>query len=243
MCESPSTTREHAPPRCLFPAEKDLSPGANLRKNLITVPSCAEHNPRFSKDDEYFFAVVTANIEGNSHKERQFSTKLIRALRRRPAFAQTVLSKRRPIELSDGRRTMAFSADRLRIERTVEKTARAIHYHATGGRKLVMPLQVLLPMFRERDGSIVSGMSEMGFMIRDFFGSTPWAGDNTEVFCYRLHLDETADASYLQMSFFQGFAALVAWGRSIVTGVTNREDPLQVSEDIANTRPSGTKPR
>jgi hypothetical protein len=218
MCDSPAATREHAPPKCLFPEAKDLEDGRDLRKNLIAVPSCAEHNPRFSKDDEYFFAVVVSNIEGNANKERQFATKLIRALRRRPVLVNTVFSGRRRVNFPDGQHAMAFSVNRARVVRVVEKIARALYFHASGGRKLMDPLQVLLPMLRERDGSLVSGMSELGYMVRDFFGATPWLGENPEVFCYRLHLDETSAASYLQMSFYQGFAAMVAWGRDIVPG-------------------------
>jgi hypothetical protein len=68
MCESVGTTREHSPPRCLFPESKDLEDRANLRKNLITVPSCADHNPRLSKDDEYFLVIAASNLEGNARR-------------------------------------------------------------------------------------------------------------------------------------------------------------------------------
>jgi hypothetical protein len=36
---------------------------------------------------------------------------------------------------------------------------------------------------------------------------------------------------------------VAAWKRARRAGVSNREHPLQVSGDIVNTRPSGTKPR
>ena len=55
MCTSAATSVEHVPPRCLFPEQKDLPIGVDLRKQLITVPSCDIHNSRKSKDDEYLF--------------------------------------------------------------------------------------------------------------------------------------------------------------------------------------------
>ena len=56
MCDAPSTSREHAPPISLFP-EADVF-GRDVRRNLITVPSCDAHNSMKSKDDEVFRAVI-----------------------------------------------------------------------------------------------------------------------------------------------------------------------------------------
>jgi len=64
MCNLPADSREHVPPKCIFPESKDLS-GENYRKSLITVPSCYEHNSKKSKDDE-FLMVSLAGIFGNN---------------------------------------------------------------------------------------------------------------------------------------------------------------------------------
>lgn len=63
MCERPSTSKEHVPPRCLFPESKDLD--GDYRQDLITVPSCDEHNSGKSSDDE-FLMVSLAGIIGNN---------------------------------------------------------------------------------------------------------------------------------------------------------------------------------
>jgi hypothetical protein len=77
-CESPATGREHVPPRCLFPTEL----GSDFRKNLITVPSCDEHNTAKSDDDEFLLAslagIIGCNDVGMAHK----FTKVNRAIRR-----------------------------------------------------------------------------------------------------------------------------------------------------------------
>lgn len=49
-CENEATSVEHTPPKCIFPQLKDF-PHKNLRRNLITVPSCDRHNSAKSKDD------------------------------------------------------------------------------------------------------------------------------------------------------------------------------------------------
>lgn len=209
MCDSPSTTREHAPPQCLFPESKDLEDGGDLRKNLITVPSCASHNSRLSKDDEYFLFIATSNLEGNARQGEQFGTKVIRALRRNPALLSTAFRAARPATVN-GVPTMSFTVDRPRVERVVEKVARAIHYHHTGGQKLPGHLRVILPMLRYPDGSVLAGVSAMGELLQKW--QAPWIGDNPEIFVYRINIHPTNEGSFLQMSFFQGFAALVQWG-------------------------------
>ena len=77
-CDSHSISREHIPPKCLFPTELP----ENLRKNLITVPSCEEHNGRKSDDDEFLLAslagIIGCNDIGLFHK----FTKVDRAIRR-----------------------------------------------------------------------------------------------------------------------------------------------------------------
>lgn len=54
MCDELATTVEHIPPKCIFPETKDLEDKTlNLRKKLLTVPSCTLHNNAKSGDDEY----------------------------------------------------------------------------------------------------------------------------------------------------------------------------------------------
>jgi len=57
-CKANSVSREHIPPVCLFPKDE------KYRINLITVPSCSEHNLKKSIDDEYFrvFLLQQENI-------------------------------------------------------------------------------------------------------------------------------------------------------------------------------------
>jgi len=61
MCDQSSTSREHVPPRCLFPESKDVR--GDFRQNLLTVPSCDEHNSGKSADDE-FLMVSSRTILG-----------------------------------------------------------------------------------------------------------------------------------------------------------------------------------
>src|SRR3989442_797265 len=123
MCACPSETREHAPPLCLFPEGKDLGPGLDVRKNLITVPSCAEHNLKTSKDDEYLMVLADAHFENNSTARTQFATKVVRALKNSSAFVKTTFRNTKRVNL-DGKHTIAFEVDDARFNRVLDKTVR-----------------------------------------------------------------------------------------------------------------------
>ncbi|MEP7374633.1 MAG: hypothetical protein ABI675_14660 [Chitinophagaceae bacterium] len=64
MCGKVAISKEHVPPACLFPEEKDIKTSI-FRNNLITVPSCDLHNSKKSKDDEFLMGCL-AGIVGNN---------------------------------------------------------------------------------------------------------------------------------------------------------------------------------
>jgi hypothetical protein len=66
MCPAPATTREHAPPKCFFPE--------GFRTNLITVPSCPDHNSIHSRDVEYTRNVLCTQRGANATADAVFQT-------------------------------------------------------------------------------------------------------------------------------------------------------------------------
>src|SRR6266576_4429106 len=80
MCDKPATSHEHVPPKCIFPERKDTG-GEDLRDQLMTVPSCDEHNTRKSKDDEFLMVSLAGILGNNSIGYRQKFTKVNRAIR------------------------------------------------------------------------------------------------------------------------------------------------------------------
>jgi hypothetical protein len=68
-------TEDHIPPQCLFPENKRTAP--------VSVPCCEGCRPEQSKDDEYFFTVISthAAVERHSAVRRLLPT-VERALRR-----------------------------------------------------------------------------------------------------------------------------------------------------------------
>lgn len=82
VCGSVATSREHVPPKGLFPEQKDVK-GINLKENLITVPSCDEHNNKKSNDDEFLIATLAAAVGNNVIGYIHTNTKVKRSLDRK----------------------------------------------------------------------------------------------------------------------------------------------------------------
>ena len=81
MCDAEATSKEHVPPKCLFPEGKDMG-GENYRANLITVPSCDLHNSAKSRDDEFLMVSLAGIIGNNSIGYRHKFGKVNKAIRR-----------------------------------------------------------------------------------------------------------------------------------------------------------------
>src|SRR5260370_40046824 len=64
-CDEKKASREHVPPLCFFPEEKDIDGQSIYRKELIRVPSCDVHNARKSDDDLYAAFHLASTIRGN----------------------------------------------------------------------------------------------------------------------------------------------------------------------------------
>ncbi|AZZ78153.1 hypothetical protein CCX46_24415 [Pseudomonas sp. RU47] len=98
MCDKPGTTVEHVPPKCLFPELKDA--GVNFRLNLITVPSCEEHNCKKSVDDEFLMVSIAGILGNNSIGFEHYNGKIQRSLKRTSyKLLEKVFLKKRLVRL------------------------------------------------------------------------------------------------------------------------------------------------
>jgi hypothetical protein len=78
-CGEPATSREHFPPKSLFPR------GGNLQ--LKTVPSCTVHNNDKSKDDLYLLTHICLHAaKGDNLPKQIFNRSILPALDRSPKF-------------------------------------------------------------------------------------------------------------------------------------------------------------
>jgi hypothetical protein len=202
MCDSAATSREHAPPLCFFPKEV----GRDLRRNLITVPACDQHNSKKSKDDEFFRSVILmTSAETSDIARHQFFGKSIRAVRRMPHVYRSFFSDHGTVRQRTKR---AVQIDRPRFDACVDHLVRAVFFH-TFHRKWLRPIAVASPNFFagiSSDNVVPDQRTERAVEIsRRLLGSESVRGENPDVFKYRLQYDETDDAYAFAAIFYDVF--------------------------------------
>ncbi|MGA2314924.1 MAG: hypothetical protein ABSG71_00905 [Thermodesulfobacteriota bacterium] len=205
MCAAPATGNEHVPPRCLFPERKDV-PGLNLRKNLISVPSCETHNSRKSKDDEYLLFILISHFENNRIAGNQFRSKILRALTRRPNILSIYKKETKDVFLN-GQATLAFKFDRVRVDRELDHIARGLYFHEfkhTWTKRIAIHSPAMLVLEGPNATFVNRTTQNMASYAATFFNDKPKRGDNPEVFWYQLHAEPENNRLIVRMEFYQG---------------------------------------
>jgi len=113
--------KEHVPPRCFFPQ--------GYKKQLITVPSCEEHNNMFSELDYKFLVLINA-IGANQVSIDHNRDKIIRGLNRaeRKKFVQNLVNKSSYVEI-DGTQRHIIESDVESVNKFIEKVTRGLYFY------------------------------------------------------------------------------------------------------------------
>ncbi|MND26014.1 hypothetical protein D3C80_164530 [compost metagenome] len=116
-CGAKATSREHYPPKSLFPR--------NSKLQLKTVPSCHLHNSARSDDDQYFLAHVAINCSREGNLARNvFMDKVLPQIRQSGGYAALLING--STTLGDGSR--AYRVDVSRIDRVLDSICHATFY-------------------------------------------------------------------------------------------------------------------
>lgn len=222
MCDEVATTKEHVPPKCLFPEAKDLEDKAkNYRVGLITVPSCPKHNNDKSSDDEYLLNVLSMNILSNDVGIRLYLTKIQRAWQRKPAlhraWAENMEPTNVPQRLGMATETAgSITVDRSRLEMVFEQCAKGLFYHEYG-RKFAGTLDVY-PMFLFSENEDKSSkIIDLNKILFEAYSLVGFKGENPQIFSYSfLSLGDTEKDRYvLRMVFYQNLTVMVFFNLKI----------------------------
>lgn len=171
----------------------------DLRKQLVTVPSCALHNGEQSRDDEYTALIVMVSITNEDIGADHFLSKFRRTMERSPRFRSMLEASLTPT-VSDGHQTASLRIDQGRYGGVMARISRGLHFHEVGTR-LNGRLHIDTPC-------LGTGSPEVGF--RDASRSHPadlqvkWVGD-PRIFEYAL----AVEPFYLHMKFYGGFDVFV----------------------------------
>jgi hypothetical protein len=228
-CGAAATTREHVPPKSLFPEAKDLVDGVDYRRNLITVPSCEAHNSQKCGDDEYLQLILIHGYFRNEAGRQHFNSKLIRALTRRPAMLFALYGNTTPVVV-DSQPTVAVDIDRLRFNRALEHVCQGLCFDQTGHRwsaEVEIHTPLLLSMDDPDSDKINELVTNLSKAIIERLKELPKLSDNPDIFWYQLLVDRDRDRLYSRMVFYGGFEVFAIShpklrGQTAMSTVNNR---------------------
>jgi hypothetical protein len=193
-CTKSATTKEHAPPFSFFPAGQ--------RTNLITVPSCPEHNNDNSKDVEYARNVISTMFGVNAIGQQLFADKSIRSFDRSPALLYKTFADIRPVQLQ-GSTVGAFTVDTARITNVIRACITAVHFRETGER--ASDWEIILPNLAFQ-GDVPAEQSSAWYGFLSLFGQMPFQVQTTsspEVFEFAIA--EIPGGRIYSLRFYKGF--------------------------------------
>ena len=212
MCDDVATSKEHVPPKCLFPEEKDIGEGKSFRSNLITVPSCDKHNSSKSKDDEYILFLLACNCVSNELSQTHFATKVMRAVRRKPHVFTEFSKVHSPVKLVSPDKkvttSMAFKIDRKRFDTAIEHIARGIYffkYNEKFSGSVEIFTEGLMDLSSPDCVDVNSNIQKLCKLFDKLLLNTPHEGENTEVFTFQILRDDSMKRSLLRLHFYQDF--------------------------------------
>ncbi len=207
MCDEISTSVEHVPPKCLFPEKKDLPEGEDLRKELITVPSCAIHNTSKSNDDEYLLYTLSFSVAGNNIADNQVATKIQRSIKKRSNLINKLNLNVEKLLIQNINTGEWFSGQTLdvdyeRIRSCIDKIARGIYFHQFGEKWLEdisINIHFMLnidPLHKKYNDKL----SKMDKMSEQHLKDENGIGKNKEVFYYKFK--ENSDGLVMKLYFY-----------------------------------------
>jgi hypothetical protein len=223
MCNNKATSVEHVPPRCLFPEKKDLPPEIDLRKELITVPSCDEHNTQTSKDDEYLLYVLLMNIANNKYAENHFTTKVIRAIQRNPSVMALISKYSMPVVAKDNHtgevhNTTAFKIDVKRINLAMDKIGRALyfkHFKIKWCGSISVYPNFLLSLEDANSIEINENNKNLDEAVDELFESLEHLGSNRQIFSYQIVSTDYEVPHIMRLHFYEGARVTLMFKRGI----------------------------
>jgi hypothetical protein len=135
-CGGPSVSRDHVPPKNLFPSDQS---------NLITVPSCEAHNAGWSDLDERFRNYVAMRVGSNTRTTSGLWNKMVRGVRRNPKLQDQI--RRNSVWHPD------LNAFEIKIESDafkpmIDRITRGLYWHTYKGDRLPLDIEIKIAEMR-----------------------------------------------------------------------------------------------
>jgi hypothetical protein len=196
MCNNESTSNEHVPPVCFFPDGHKV--------NLITVPSCPDHNLKKSKDDEYVRSIIAPAYGNNTFGLNMATTKVNRSFQRSTGLVEAVFKDSNLMKIN-GAETAAVKVNLDRWIIFFENFSNAIYFHDFG----VSPLlrwEIITPSFALEETRLTWQPNRFDILNREILSLayTQQRTSNPEIFQYFFYLNSPENYVY-KFLFYEGF--------------------------------------
>ena len=218
---SPETTQEHVPSKCLlrkpYPAKR------------VTIDACRECNKSFSLNEEYLKGLLWTVLAGSTDPGKQKTPEVARMLKRSAGLRERIENSRTERTTLFGEQEIVFTPEMERVKRVVIKNARGhALYELDRGMSFeaddffAIPLQILTPEQRDEfetpggTGELL-GWSEVGTRLfqrqcgtaqSDMIG--PWVIVQNGVYRYAV-VDREDDGLLVQSVIQEYLATSVYW--------------------------------
>ena len=216
MCDQLATSIEHIPPRCIFPEKKDLPNGIDLRKNLMTVPSCDEHNSQKSGDDEYLLYILSMVFQSNKVGMHHYFTKIRRAIKRNPSVLKRIANTAVPVNVKNFEngivsKSYAINVEEDRFNGIIDKMARAIYYYHFNEKWLSLVRYqaefLIATIDPKKVKELNDPLQDITMKANGWFANSPILGENPTVFKYQVL--EGNHSKLMRLHFYEGCRILL----------------------------------
>ena len=190
FCGSVATTKDHVPPKCIFPEDR--------RENLITVPACELCNSTTRKDDEYFRLIIAGVANDSSAAGEVLQYKILPGAEVRPGLLKKITGTMELIDFHTetgiyiGQKP-AFTYEASRIHPVVSKIVKGLFY--------VRNSRTLAPEYEVDDFILQPDLPDETI---EALNTLPLYSVDNEVFQYRYYSEPgRMDHSYWFLMFYK----------------------------------------
>ena len=221
FCGAPATSREHVPPKCIFPEKKDSGVKEDLRKSLLTVPSCHVHNLSKSTDDEYLLAILSMNCDNNEIGRTQATTKLARALLRSDGLKLAALNNPVRRHIYDPSRrlileTAALTVDPERLKRCFDHIGRGLYWHHFNQKRFTGQISAHIESLVNPGNDLFGEFNHPQRRLRELashaFSSIQKIGANPSIFYYQVNHNVIELYPAMRLVFYEGSCITLVFG-------------------------------
>ena len=220
MCSAISTSREHVPPKNLFPEAREIG-GADYRVNLITVPSCDQHNTEKAHDDEFLMVSLAGIIGNNSigymHKLGKVDRAIRNSANRNSAnrLLDKVLVEKKEVHRVEWGNNQFHEViwgtpDLERLHKCFVHIGHGLHQHHYRSR-FTGRITVLLGYLFHTDHNSKTWVDFIRERAEIDLKDKPRLGSNQEVFYYRVTEPDQFKIFLMHLAFYGGLNVYLAF--------------------------------